>query len=147
MRKQIHKPTILQLCVGIVAMTCLLAAAANAQPSFAGKFTLPYEVHWGHAVLPPGDYLIRMNSIDAIAVISSKDGSMSAFTGVPTIADSNEPDCRLTITSSGDERKVRTLNLPEVKKVVIFAPLTRQEKEALAKAGSIKDVPVVSAKR
>jgi len=146
-KSSIYKRGILQLCVGIVAMTCLFAAAANAQPSFAGKFTLPYEVHWGHAVLPPGDYLIRMNSIEAIALISSKDGSMTAFTGVPTIADSNEPDCRLTITSSGEERRVRALNLPEVKKVVIFAPLTKQEKEALAKAGSIKNVPVVSAKR
>ena len=31
--------------------------------------------------------------------------------------------------------------------VVIFAPLTKQEKEALAKAGSTKNVPVISAKR
>ena len=146
MRKHfIHNPTILQLCVGVVVMTCLLAAAANAQPSFAGKFTLPYEVHWGQAVLPPGDYLIRMDSITATAVISSKDGSMTAFTQFPMIADSNEPECRLTITNSGNERRVRTLDLPELKKVVIFAPLSKQEKEALAKGGSVKTVPVVSA--
>lgn len=147
MRKHSHKPTMLQLCVGILATTCLLATAANAQPSFAGRFTLPYEVHWGHAVLPPGDYLIRMDSTAATAVISSKDGSMTAFTQIPTIADSNAPDRCLTITNSGNERRVRTLNLPEMKKVVIFAPLTKQEKEALAKAGSTKTVPVVTAAR
>ena len=148
MRKHFsNKPTILRLCAGIAVMTGLLAAVANAQPSFAGKFTLPYEVHWNKAVLPPGDYLIRMDSSAATPVISSKDGSMTAFAGMPTIADSSEPDRCITITNSGNERRVRTLNLPELKKVVIFTPLTNDEKEALAKAGNIKTVPVVSAKR
>lgn len=148
MRKHsIHKPTILRLCVGIAVMTGLLAAAANASPSFAGKFTLPYEVHWSHAVIPPGDYVIRMDSNTATPVIRSTDGGIVAVTGIPTIADSSEADGFITITNNGNERRVRTLNLPELKKVVIFVPFTKEEKEALAKAGSIKTVPVVSAKR
>ncbi|MGH9397598.1 MAG: hypothetical protein ACRD18_12195 [Terriglobia bacterium] len=34
----------------------LLAAGSGRAESPGGKFTLPFEVHWGVAVLPPGDY-------------------------------------------------------------------------------------------
>jgi hypothetical protein len=39
-----------------------LAAGGNAQDSFHGKFTLPFETHWGGATLSAGDYTFTMES-------------------------------------------------------------------------------------
>jgi hypothetical protein len=47
--------------IGLMALAlCLAAAQAKAQGTYEGKFTLPFEVRWGIAVLPPGDYTISM---------------------------------------------------------------------------------------
>ena len=37
-----------------------LAAGANAQDVYQGKFTLPFETHWGGATLPAGDYTFAL---------------------------------------------------------------------------------------
>ena len=137
----------LKLLVAVVIATCIFTAVANAHPSFAGKFTLPYEVHWGQAVLPAGEYSIRMDSTASPAVISSASGSMAAFTEPPILADNERGGTYLTITTRGNEHRVRSLNLPKLGKSVIFAPLTKSEREVLAKAGQIESVPVVTAKK
>jgi hypothetical protein len=142
-----HVPTALRLLLAVVMATCVFTAAANAQPSFAGKFTLPYEVHWGLAVLPAGNYFIRMESTAGVAVISSAKGDRTVYTEFPTIADNEPGNTCLTITTDGNERRVRSLNLPQLRKLVIFAPLTKSERETLAKAGNVKTVPVVTAEK
>ena len=40
---------------------CFGANLAHAQ-TLQGKFTLPFEVQWGQAVLPPGNYSFTLNS-------------------------------------------------------------------------------------
>src|ERR1700682_2841240 len=42
-----------------------LATGGNAQDSFHGKFTLPFETRWGSATLPPGDYTFTLPSNSA----------------------------------------------------------------------------------
>jgi hypothetical protein len=142
-----HLGTSWKLFLGILIASCVFSAAANAEPSFVGKFTLPYEVHWGLAVLPPGDYSIRMDSTKAPAMISSVSGSMRVYTESPTTADNERGGTYLTITTQGNEHKVRSLNIPELGKTVIFAPLSRSEREAFAKAGQIEAVPVIVARK
>jgi phosphoheptose isomerase len=131
----------------LVIAAGIFTGTANAQPTFAGKFTLPYEVHWGRAILPAGNYLIRMDSTTAVATVTSTNGNMTVFTQSRTVADSREPECMLTISTNGNERKVRTLNLPEARKVVIFAPYTRNEREALVKGGNISTLSIVTAEK
>jgi len=135
-----------KLLMAIVITTSSLTAAANAQPSFVGKFTLPYEVHWNNAVLPAGQYSITMDSGDGPALVSSTSGNRSVYTAVPTISDAEKGTACLTITV-GNERRVRSLNLPELGQSLIFEPLTQTEREMLAKAGQIDAVPVVTAKK
>ena len=60
-----------KMILGILIATCAFASAANAQPIFVGKVTLPYEVRWNHAVLPAGEYFIRMDSKAAHVVLRS----------------------------------------------------------------------------
>jgi hypothetical protein len=143
----IQYPTSWRLFLGVLVATCAFAAAAYAQPSFLGKVTLPFEVHWSQSVLPPGVYYIRMDSEASRAVVSSARGNWTMYTNPPTIADSKQAGAFLTITMIGNERRVRSLNVPGIGKSVIFAPLTKTEKEELAKAGQSNTVPVVTAKK
>src|SRR5579872_6108094 len=135
-------PTFLKLFLGVLIASCVFTVAANAQPIYVGKFTLPYEVHWGQAVLPAGDYSIRMDSVAARPVISSASGNKAVFTEPPIFADSEKGGTYLTITAQGNERRVRSLNVPALGKSVIFAPLTKSQREILAKAGRINTLPV-----
>jgi hypothetical protein len=144
-KEAIQYPTSWRLVLGILCAISTFAAAAYAQPSFAGKFTLPYEVHWGQSVLPAGDYTIRMGPTGP-AVIRSADGARALFTRIPAVADSEKGSAHLTITSTGSERTVRSLNMPGLGKMVIFAPPTKAEREA-AKAGHADTISVVSAKK
>lgn len=129
----------------ILLATFAFVAAANAQPSFAGKFTLPFEVHWGQGVLPAGNYSIRMGPSGPVE-ISATDGTRKILTKPPVVADSEKGSTYLTITSNGSERTVRSLNMPELGKMVIFSPLSKAEREA-ARAGHLDTLPVVSAKK
>ena len=47
--------------LGIAALALVaLAASGNAQDAYKGKFTLPFETHWGSVTLPAGDYSFRV---------------------------------------------------------------------------------------
>ena len=144
----VTNPASLRLLLGVLIATFVFTAAANAQPSFAGKFTLPYEVRWGQAVLPAGDYVIRLDSTVSPAKISPANGSSAGvYTEYPLVEDSHMSGVYLTITNHANQRRVRSLNLPQLGKVIVFAPLTKSEREAYAKAGQINTVPVVTAKK
>ena len=141
-------PASWKLLLGLAFVTLVLAAGANAQPSFAGKFTLPFEVRWGRAVLPAGDYFIRMEATASPARIIPANGSSAAvYTEYPLVQDSHSSGTFLTITHEGNQRRVRSLNLPQIGKTIVFAPLTKGEREAYAKAGQINTVPVVTAQK
>jgi hypothetical protein len=145
--KTTHLPGFLKLLLGVVIATCVFTAVVNAQPTFVGKFTLAYEAHWGQAVLPAGEYSIRMDSVAGPAKIMPVSGNWAVQTQLPITADSEKGGTYLTITTQGNEHRVRSMNIPELKKSVIFAPLTKSEREVLAKAGQISTVPVVIARK
>lgn len=136
----------LKLVVAVVIAICGFTGVANAQPRFAGRFTLAQEVQWGQATLRPGQYFIRMDPAGAV-VVSSADGGRTVLMTPPIVADSERGSTHLTITIQGNQRTVRSLNLPELGKSVIFAPLTKSEREVLVKAHQIGSVPVVTAKK
>jgi hypothetical protein len=54
--------TVVKLAVAAAIAICLSASSASAQ-SLKATFTLPYEVHWGKAVLPAGPYSITFDSL------------------------------------------------------------------------------------
>jgi hypothetical protein len=141
-------PSSLRLLLGVLIATFVFTAAASAEPTFAGKFRLPYEVHWGQAVLPAGDYVIRMDATASPAKITPANGSSAGmYTEYPLVQDSHTSGMYLTITHETNQRRVRSLNLPQFGKVIVFAPLTKSEREAYAKAGQVNTVPVITAKK
>jgi len=139
--------TSLKVLVGVLMATVVFTVAAKAQPIFVGNFTLAHEVHWGQAVLPAGEYSIRMESVAGPAKIMPASGNWAVYTQAPITADSEKGGAYLTLTVVGNERRVHSMNLPALRKSVIFAPLTKSEREELAKGGQIDKVPVVTAEK
>ena len=136
-----------RLLVVAALATCAFTAAANAQTSYTGKFTLPHEARWGGLVLPAGSYSIIVSSPSAPALVWSANGETKMFTTPPMIADSEKGSAAITMTVNGNERIVRSLNLPELGKSFTYKPLTKAERELFAKTGQMKTVPVVIAKK
>jgi hypothetical protein len=136
-----------KLILGVLFATGAFTATANAQTSFEGKFTLPYEVKWNHAVLPAGEYFIQVDAIGMPTVLHSTSSGTSVNTNSPIVADLEKGAARLTVTIQGNERRVRSVNLPQIYKSLIFEPLTKMEREMFAKAGKIDAVPVITARK
>jgi len=130
----------------VTLATCAFSAAANAQSGFTGKFTLPYEVHWGTVVLPAGEYTISMNTVDAATLVQSANNNQSFYTRIPMIEDSEKGTACLFITVHGNERMIRSLNMPQYGRSLVYKPLTKAEREQL-KAGQVQTVPVVVARK
>ncbi len=123
---------------------CALAGAANAQPTFSGKFTLPYEVHWGKTVLPAGDYSITMDRFDSAAIVRSASGKARFITGFPTSGDSLKGGAFLYVTTNEGQHRVRYMNAPILGKALIHEPISKTEREEIAKGGG-QALPVVVA--
>jgi hypothetical protein len=141
------KLTTVKLLLGVLIATCAFTAAANAQSSFEGKFTLPYAAHWNGAVLPAGEYTIQVVAKGKPAVLRSTSNDTAAFTSTPAIGDREKGAARLTVTILGHERRIRSVNVPQLGASLIFEPLTKMEREMLAKEGHIDSVPVVTARK
>lgn len=130
----------------VLLATCAFAAAANAQ-TIAARFTLPFEVHWGKNVLPPGDYMISIDSPANVALYRSADGKTVGFTPIPVKNSIDKGTAALFVMVHGNDRMVRSLNLPARGVSLIYTPATSAEREMLAKADQIQVVPVITARK
>jgi len=139
--------TTVKLFLGLLMATCIFAGGASAQSSFEGKFTLPYEVQWNHNVLPAGEYSIKVSATGMPTVLSSTSTGKSVYTSIPISANSENGPTALTITNHGNDRRVRSVNLPQIGMSLVFDPLSKTEREMFAKAGHIDAVPVISARK
>jgi hypothetical protein len=132
----------------LVLATLISVAGASAQTGgFSGKFTLPYQVRWGGAMLPAGEYSIHFSSVHLPATIHSMDGKVSAYVFTARSGDSEKGPGSLTIVTRGNERRVAAMNLPEARVSLVYSPLTNAERESLAKGNQIQTVPLVAAKK
>jgi hypothetical protein len=142
--KTIRRAIEVGLFAVVLLATCAFAATANAQ-SFSGKFTLPSETHWGKNVLPAGNYTMTLNSQTKVALVRSANGKTVGFTPIPIESSNHKGATALLVMIRGNERTVRSLNLPEKGVTLIYTPATSAEREMLAKADQIQSVPVIRA--
>jgi hypothetical protein len=133
-----------RLLAVVLLATCAFAAAANAQ-SVTARFTLRSETHWGKKVLPPGNYTFSFDSHTNVAFIQSADGKTSGYTPIPVKEISNTGASALFVMVRGNERMVRSLNLPAYGVSLTYIPQTSAEREMLAKADQVQAVPVIIA--
>jgi len=124
------------LKVGVAAAVAAVfsASAASAQPLVKGTFTLPYEVHWGKAILPPGQYSITIDDPRRPALVSNTlTGERRAVVMARATGDAmkGEPTA-LVITKVENDRYVRSFNWREGNQRFIYRAVSERERTQLA---------------
>jgi len=117
--------------LAMVFSLVVAALAANAQTTFHGSFQLTTEARWGKAVLPAGEYTLTMNSVQAPIVIQAVNGKASAMAVAESSVSAAPGGSYILITGSGADRTVRSINLPQLHRSLVFKPLTARERETL----------------
>ncbi len=109
--------TLRSFSLAVLAFGVLAAfpIAGHAQ-SVAGKFTLPHEAHWGRAVLPAGEYEVRVESVNypARLVIQRSDRTTAALVMPATVSPANQPGTsRLDLVDTGEGAFVSAMYLKD----------------------------------
>jgi hypothetical protein len=137
-----------KLFVAFVLAASVFAAGAHAETRFHGRFRLANEVHWGKAVLPAGEYTILIappqGPSRAGSLIRSANGKTQFVPPTLVTEESNKGVNSLVITVRGNERRVRSLNLPGLGQSLIYEPLSKSERETLAKTDQAVPVTVAA---
>jgi hypothetical protein len=129
--------------VPIALATAIFPDIVNAHSYFSGNVTLPYEVRWGKTVLQPGDYFIRIGSLNQPTEIYSKNRKRMYFTSAQFTDLNSKGETSLTITAEGNKHTVNTLNMPFFGVSLIYKPLARIQRENTVSAHPVQEqVPV-----
>ena len=137
------------LLASVLLVTGLSARPASAQRRFEGKFTLPYEVRWGRATLPAGDYQLVFvdNTLDTLlAIRDAKTLRWAAFEPVDIREESHQGASALLVGTHGKQHIVYSLTIAELGESFVYArpPAHKSEFE---EAGNSQTVPVTVAKK
>jgi len=116
-----------------------LATSGNAQNAYQGKFTLPFETHWGTATLPAGDYTFTMSSASSDYRLIIR-GQVNAIIMAVTTDDRAVADhAQLNLVDIADVQTVQTFDAPELGVTLVY--LTPTQKHAGHKEAHQKTVP------
>jgi hypothetical protein len=137
---------VLKLWVVTAVAASALGGVASAQ-SLKGSFTLPYEVHWGKAVLAPGAYTITMDSTRGPATIRTSTGAGRALVLARSVdkAMTDQPTA-LLISKRENQRIVRSFNYREGDAAFVYVPFTQAERRLADSADSVA-VPILMAQK
>jgi hypothetical protein len=133
--------TFLKLALAAAIAICLSVTSASAQ-SLKAAFTLPYEVHWGMAVLPAGSYTITFDSPSGPAIVRTRTGGSGVLL-MPVTTDqamNDQPD-GLIVTTTENGHIVRYLNLREANVSIGYHLFTRSERNLVSKSSSASRPP------
>ena len=139
----------LKLAVAAAIAAGLSIGSASAQPLVKGTFTLPYEVHWGKAVLPPGHYSISIDDARRPSLVSNAlTGGRRAVVMARAVGDAvkGQPTA-LLITKTENVRVVRSFNWSEGNQNFIYRALTGTERMQAARATEMLTVPILIAQK
>ena len=140
--------TVQLLALGLL-VSFLWASVVNAAPSYRRRFSLPYEVRWGQAVLPPGEYLLRFEDVQTrvfVVIQDAKSGKGIAYL-VPKTKSKAQGKSALLIADKSNQRVVHSLRLAELGEVFIYEPALARRAENVREAQIVQTLPIVAAKR
>lgn len=136
------------LFVGILLATCLFASAAHADSLFKGKFKLTNEVHWGQAVLPPGEYALTLDSwTQTIVINDAKSGATVARLQARLGYSIPDNPSEISIAVLGHQREVYALSLAGFGKVFEQSRIGPRERRAAEEARNNQTIPVQVAQK
>jgi hypothetical protein len=136
------------LALGLL-VSFLWASVANAAPGYRGRFSLPYEVRWGQAVLPAGEYLLRFVDVQTgvfVVIHDAKSGKGVAYLAAVSNGEAKGTSA-LLIAEVGNQRVVHSLRLAELGEVFIYEPALARRAENVREAQIVQTLPIVAAKR
>jgi hypothetical protein len=102
--------------VGVAALALgAFATSGNAQTVYQGKFTLPFETHWGSATLPAGDYTFTMASASSPYTLYIHGQAANAIIQA-SAADAKvvSGHAQLNLVDIADVQNVETFEAPEL---------------------------------
>ena len=109
--------------VGLAALALgALATSGNAQNSIQGKFTLPFETHWGGATLPAGDYTFTLPSATYPYKFYIRGQATTAI--IMAVASDKKvasSHAQLNLVDIADAQNVETFETPELGLTFSFA--------------------------
>jgi hypothetical protein len=108
--------------VGVAALVLgALATSGNAQNVYQGKFTLPFETHWGSATLPAGDYTLVMSSAISDYRLYIRGAQVNATIMAASYDDRAVSDhAQLNLVNIADVQTVQTLDAPELGRTFFY---------------------------
>jgi hypothetical protein len=104
-----------------------LTTSGNAQNAYQGKFTLPFETHWGSATLPAGDYTFTLSSASSPYTLYIQGQAGSAIIRASS-ADSKviSGHAQLNLVDIANVQNVQTFEAPELGLTLIYATPTQK---------------------
>jgi hypothetical protein len=137
----------LKLAVAAVIALCVSVTSASAE-SLKATFTLPYEVHWGKAVLAPGPYTITFDSLSGPAIVRTSAGGGRVIVIPKTTGQAmNDQPSALIVTATESGHTVRYLNLREVNVSLGYHVFTKAERNLGRKAAGPEAVSILMARQ
>ena len=113
---------------GVAALVLgALATSGKAQNAYQGKFTLPFETHWGIATLPAGDYTFTMASISSDYRLYIRGEKVNAIIEASATDDKSvAAHAQLNLVEIGDVQTVQTFDAPELGLTLVYATPTQK---------------------
>lgn len=136
-----HLKLLTKLVVAVLALGAL-ATSGNAQNAYEGKFTLPFEAHWGGVTLPAGDYAFALQAARVPYVLHIQGDATNtntliiAITADQKVASSH---AQLNLADIAGEQSIQTFEAPELGLTFSFA--TPKQKHLGGKGTRQKTVP------
>jgi hypothetical protein len=127
--------------VGVAALALgALATSGNAQYIYQGKFTLPFETHWGNATLPAGDYTFVISPERSEYRLYIRGAQVNAVIQAASTDDRGvSAHAQLNLVDIADVQTVQTFDAPELGRTFVY--FTPTQKHAGHKEAHQKTVP------
>ena len=101
----------MSLLLGAFAI-CLAVTPASANTLFRGTFTVTTEVHWGKAVLAPGDYSLELDDSTRTMIISdAHTNKLVALEAVRIESGARNGDSKLRVVGPRGQQVVYSVRL------------------------------------
>jgi hypothetical protein len=130
---------------GVAALALgALATSGKAQNAYRGRFTLPFETHWGGSTLPAGDYTFTLASASSPYVLYIQGQAGNAII-MASAADEKvvSGHAQLNLVDIADVQNVETFEAPELG--LTFSYATPKQKHMGRKEAHQKTMPQTAA--
>ena len=120
---------------------CFGTGLAHAQ-GLTGKFTLPFEAHWGLAALQPGDYSFQLAHAPKGWMVLYREGKSVAYIYAQGFDQKTSGRTALTVVRNDVAASVRELALPAAGLVLYYAPYRPKRGSALDERQASLPIPI-----